>query len=175
MRDERDNRLNRTDNPSANPDPITHAPGAHPVGTGIGAAAGGVAGVGGAVAAGAMAGSVAGPVGTAVGAAIGAVAGGLIGKGVSEAINPTEEDEFWRQNYATRPYAQPGSTYDSYRPAYQYGWSSRSHYVDKKFDDVEPTLSQDWENRKGDSHLNWSQARNAVRDAWDRVDARHRP
>ena len=44
---------------SANLDPITGAPGAHPVGTGIGAAAGGVA-------AGAAVGSVAGPVGTVI-------------------------------------------------------------------------------------------------------------
>jgi hypothetical protein len=168
-------RIERTENPAANPDPITAAPGSHPVGTGIGAAAGGAAGVGGAIAAGAVAGSAAGPIGTAVGAAVGAVAGGLIGKGVAEAVNPTLEDEYWRQNYATRTYAQPGTSYEDYRPAYEYGWSCRTRYVDKNFDDVEPTLGQDWENRKGDSHLNWSQARNAVRDAWDRVDARHRP
>ena len=42
-----------------NPDPITNAPGAHPVGVGIGAAAGGAA-------TGAVAGAVAGPVGAAV-------------------------------------------------------------------------------------------------------------
>ena len=67
---------------SANRDPLTGAPGAHPIGTGVGAAAGGVA-------AGAAVGSVAGPVGTVVGAAVGAVAGGLAGKGVAESIDPT--------------------------------------------------------------------------------------
>lgn len=67
---------------SANLDPLTGAPGAHPVGTGVGAAAGGIA-------AGAAAGSVAGPVGTVVGAAIGAVAGGMAGKGVAETVDPT--------------------------------------------------------------------------------------
>jgi len=170
-----DKDIDRTNDPAANPDPITKAPGAHPVGTGVGAAAGGVAGVGGAMAAGAIAGSAVGPIGTAVGAAVGAVAGGLIGKGVAESVNPTEEHEYWRQNYATRPYAQPGTAYDEYAPAYQFGWESRTRAADKKFDDVEPTLGQDWENRRGDSHLNWSQARNAVRDAWDRVDARNRP
>lgn len=166
--------VDRDENPD-NRDPITNAPGAHPVGTGIGAAAGGAAGVGGAIAAGAIAGSAAGPVGAAVGAAIGAVAGGLIGKGVAEAVNPTEEHDYWRHNYVTRPYAQPGSSYNDYGPAYEYGWQSRSSHFGKKFDEVEPTLGQDWENRRGDSHLNWSQARNAVRDAWDRVDAKHRP
>src|SRR3954462_305775 len=133
----------RTNDPAANPDPITKAPGAHPVGTGVGAAAGGVAGVGGAIAAGAIAGSAAGPVGTAVGAAVGAVAGGLIGKGVAEAVNPTEEHEYWRQNYSNRPYAQPGTSYDEYAPAYQFGWESRTRAADKRFEDVEPTLGQD--------------------------------
>jgi hypothetical protein len=50
-----------------NLDPITGAPGAHPVGVGLGAAAGGIAG---GIAAGAAVGTVAaGPVGTVVGAA----------------------------------------------------------------------------------------------------------
>ena len=68
-----------------NRDPITGAPGAHPVGVGLGAAAGGIA-------AGAAAGTLAaGPVGTVVGAAVGAVAGGLGGKAVAEHFDPTIE------------------------------------------------------------------------------------
>src|SRR5678815_624399 len=77
----------------ANRDPISVAPGAHPVGTGLGAAAGGMA-------AGAAAGTVAGPVGTIAGAAIGAVVGGLAGKGVAEMFVPTAEEAYWAQNYA---------------------------------------------------------------------------
>src|SRR3954469_20482519 len=69
-----------------NPDPITGAPGSHPVGTGVGAAGGGAAG--------AAIGSMAGPIGTAVGAVVGAVAGGLAGKGAAEAIDPTAEDAY---------------------------------------------------------------------------------
>ena len=68
-----------------NRDPITGAPGAHPVGVGLGAAAGGIA-------AGAAAGTLAaGPVGTVVGAAVGAVAGGLGGNAVAEHFDPTME------------------------------------------------------------------------------------
>jgi ElaB/YqjD/DUF883 family membrane-anchored ribosome-binding protein len=71
--------------PETNPDPITGAPGAHPVGVGLGAAAGGIA-------AGAAAGTfAAGPIGTVVGAAIGAVVGGLAGKGAAESVNPTKD------------------------------------------------------------------------------------
>jgi phage tail tape-measure protein len=68
-----------------NRDPITGAPGAHPVGVSLGAAAGGIA-------AGAAAGTVAaGQVGTVMGAAVGAIAGGLGGKAVAEHFDPTVE------------------------------------------------------------------------------------
>src|ERR1700674_930402 len=69
-----------------NRDPITGAPGAHPLGVGLGAAAGGIAG---GIAAGAAGGTAAGPVGTVVGAAVGAIAGGLGGKAVAEHLDPT--------------------------------------------------------------------------------------
>ena len=79
----------KTKEAGTNRDPITGAPGAHPVGVGLGAAAGGIAG---GIAAGAAVGTVAaGPVGTAVGAAVGAIAGGLGGKAVAEKLDPTVE------------------------------------------------------------------------------------
>ena len=87
----------------------------HPVGSGTGAAAGAATGA-------AVGTAVGGPgVGTLVGAAVGAVAGGLVGHGVAEAINPTEEDAYWRENYSKRPYAQGGRSYEHYQPAYKYG------------------------------------------------------
>ena len=63
---------------SMNLDPITNAPGAHPVGTGVGAMGG--------AAAGAAAGAFGGPVGAVVGGVVGAVAGGLGGKAVAESV-----------------------------------------------------------------------------------------
>lgn len=85
-----DNDNDKTRHAGTNPDPITGAPGAHPVGVGLGAAAGGIAG---GIAAGAAVGTVAaGPVGTVVGAAVGAIAGGLGGKAVAEHFDPTAEE-----------------------------------------------------------------------------------
>jgi outer membrane lipoprotein SlyB len=75
----------QTPGDDAHRDPISGAPGAHPVGTGLGAALGGAA-------AGAVAGGIVGPVGTAVVAAVGAVIGGLAGKDFAETIDPTRED-----------------------------------------------------------------------------------
>lgn len=145
----------------ANRDPITGAPGSHPVGTGLGAAAGGLA-------AGAAAGTVAGPVGTLVGAAIGAIAGGLAGKGVAEMIDPTAEDAYWRDNFASRPYAGD-STYDELGPAYRYGVDAYGKYPNRSFDDVERDLGADWDKAKGSSTLEWDRAKLAAKDSWQRV------
>ena len=147
---------------STNRDPITGAPGAHPIGTGVGAAAGGMA-------AGAAAGTVAGPVGTVIGAAVGAVVGGLAGKGVAEKIDPTLEEAYWRENYVKRPYVTKGATFDDYGPAYRYGIDNYSKYPGKKFEDVEADLNRDWQRAKGKSSLAWDNAKYAAKDSWQRV------
>ena len=167
MADDRDKKLN-PDAPDSNPDLITGSPGSHPVGTGVGAASAGAAG--------AAIGAVAGPVGAAVGAVVGAVAGGLAGKGVAEAVNPTAEDAYWRENYRNRPYVQSGKDYDEYRPAYQHGWESRARNPGREFEEVEPELRTDWESRqqagqgRSSSGMSWENAKGAARDAWDRAE-----
>jgi hypothetical protein len=148
--------------PDANRDPITGAPGAHPVGVGVGATGG--------AAAGAALGSLGGPVGTVVGAAIGGVAGGLAGKGVAEAVNPTVEDAHWRSTYPSRPYADTTADYDTYAPAYRYGWESASARRGRTFDEVEADLERGWDQAKGKSELGWEKAKHATRDAWHRVE-----
>lgn len=149
----------------SNPDPVTGEPGAHPVGTGVGAATGGTVGA-------VIGGAVGGPLGAMVGAAVGGIAGGLAGKGISESVNPTEEDAFWRDHYSTRPYAS-GRTYDQLQPAYRHGWEARTRYEDRSWNDVEGDLERDWTQRHGATGLAWNDAKNATRDAWNRVEARH--
>jgi phage tail tape-measure protein len=151
--------------PQADPehrDPITHSPGAHPVGVGAGAASAGVAGA-------ALGGAVAGPVGAVVGAAVGAVAGGLGGKAAAEAVNPTVEDDWWRDNFASRSYAKSGESYERYRPAYQYGWQARMMHADADWSEIEPNLRAGWPEARGDSTLEWTDAQHAAKDAWDRI------
>src|SRR3989344_2543988 len=60
------------------------------------------------------------PVGTGVGAALGGAA--------AEAVNPTEEDAYWRESFHREPYYVGGRTYEQYRPAYELGWSSVGRY-----------------------------------------------
>jgi uncharacterized protein (TIGR02271 family) len=86
MIDIRDNQDNENETNDANRDPLSGAPGAHPVGTGVGAAGG--AGAGAAI------GAMGGPIGSGVGAAIGGLVGGLAGKGAGEAMNPTNLEDF---------------------------------------------------------------------------------
>src|SRR3954471_18014388 len=158
-----DNRkdMDRMDNPDRNPDPITGAPGSHPVGTGVGAAAAGAAGA----AIGSFVPGAGTVVGGAVGAVVGAVAGGLAGKGIAEAIDPTEEDAYWRNEYRNRPYYQAGADYDQYEPAYRYGYTSAATYHGRQWDEVETDLSRDWDRNRGKSSMSWGQAKTATRDA----------
>lgn len=146
-----------------NLDPISGAPGAHPVGVGVGAATAGATG--------AAIGMAAGPVGAAVGAAVGAVAGGLIGKGVAEAIDPTAEEAYWRDRYHTEEYYDKGLTYEDYQPAYRTGYTGYGkHGVEgRDFDAAEAELEREYNESRGSSRLEWEKAKAASRAAWDRA------
>jgi hypothetical protein len=145
-------------------DPVTGAPGFHPVGTGLGAAAGGVA-------AGAAVGSVAGPVGTVIGAAVGALAGGLVGKGIAEQIDPSVEDAYWRDNFLERDYIDDPAEarYADYGPAYRYGVDAYGRNAGRDYDTLEPELASGWDSARGESRLHWDDAKHATRDAWHRL------
>ena len=159
-REDRD--LNRAldDQRDMNRDPITDAPGAHPVGTGIGAPGGAGGGAG--------AGAIGGPIGLAVGGVIGAVVGGLAGKAAAEAVNPTAEEDHWREHYTGEPYYEQGRSFDDYGPAYRLGATGRARHED--WDQAEPRLRSEWEATRGSSTLDWDRARPATRAAWERVD-----
>lgn len=143
-----------------NPDPLTDAPGSHPIETGIGAAAAGAA-------SGLAVGAVAGPVGAAVGAAAGAIAGGLAGKGIGELIDPTTEDNWLREQFGSRSYVEQGDTFETHVPAYRYGAEAEAAFGDEAFENVEPRLQSGWGNDNR-SNLTWERARGAVRDAYER-------
>jgi uncharacterized protein YcfJ len=146
-----------------NRDPITGAPGAHPVGTGVGAASGAAAGA-------AIGTAVGGPIGAGVGIVAGAVIGGLAGKGAAEAIDPTAEDAYWRENYRNRDYVVRGSTYETYQPAYRVGYEGYARNRGRRYEEVEQELQREYEQSSGRTGLAWDKARHAARDAWQRLD-----
>ncbi len=154
--------MNNPEDKDLNRDPITGEPGSHPVGTGVGAAGGGAAG--------AAIGAIGGPVGAAVGAAVGAIAGGLAGHGVAEAIDPTAEDAYWRENYRNESYVREDLDYNQYEPAYRTGYTGRGKYHDRKWEAAESDLARDYESSRGNSKLEWEDAKHATKAAWHRVE-----
>ena len=158
--------MNNPEKPKdTNPDPITGAPGSHPVGTGVGAAGAGATGA-------AIGAAVGGPVGAVVGAAVGAVAGGLAGKGAAEVIDPTVEDAYWREAHPTADYAEKDYSFDDYAPAYRTGYEGYSQHraAGTTFAQAETELAASYESAKGSSRLGWDKAKHATRAAWDRVE-----
>jgi hypothetical protein len=145
-------------------DPLEGDPGAHPAATASGAVIGGAAG--------AAMGAIAGPVGAVLGAGIGAVAGRLAGRGIGEAVNPTEEETYWRQQFAGTEHARRGRTFEACQSAYRYGWESCLRHGGRSFDEVEDELGREWDSHRGRSDLGWMEARPAARDAWSRVQGR---
>lgn len=153
--------------PASNPDPITGAPGAHPVGTAVGSASG--------AGAGALAGAlVGGPIGAVVGAVAGAVVGAAGGHAVGEAVDPTIERDYWHVNYMTRPYYKQGRSFGDYEDAYRYGWENATMPGEMTFEEAEKAhLSGGWMAARGESLHPWDEVREATRDAWTR--ARRKP
>jgi hypothetical protein len=156
--------------PGPNLDPITGTRGSHPIGVGVGAATAGV--VGGVI--GSAVPVVGTAVGVAVGTAVGAVIGGYAGKGAAETLFPTEEEVYWREAHAERPYYDESNpfTFDQdYLAAYRFGYINSYAYGTLAFDDVEDQLRQTWDQSRDSSRLDWSHARDAARDAWHRARA----
>ena len=89
--------------------------------------------------------------------------------GAAEGIDPTREDAYWRENFAGRAYVEQGASFGDYGPAYGFGVASYGRYPGRSFEDVEPEMSGAWIGSRGGSSLSWDRAKQAVRDAWNRV------
>ncbi|MDQ6861810.1 MAG: hypothetical protein M3032_11725 [Verrucomicrobiota bacterium] len=144
-----------------NPDPITGEPGSHPIGTGVGTASGGLAGA-------AIGAAVGGPAGAAIGAVVGGVVGAYSGRGVAEAVNHTEEDNYWRDNHAKQDWAGD-STYEHFAPAYRTGHEGAVKYAGRHYHEIEMDLARDYEKNDANPAIPWDRARPAVKAAWDRL------
>ena len=81
------------------------------------------------------------------------------------------EDNYWAENFSSRPYALGPDYYDRFRPAYRYGFESARDSLGRSWDDAEPDLRSGWERYQEESGTPslWDEIKAAVRDAWDRV------
>ncbi len=142
-----------------NPDPITDAPGSHPIETGVGAVLGGAAS---GLAVGTL---TAGPIGAVGGAIIGgALAGGLAGKGVGELIDPTTEDNWIREWLAGRSEPPTEENLHAQRRGFRFGAMAHRQYPGKRFEDVAPELRTAWE---GAETMAWERVQVSVRSGFE--------
>lgn len=81
------------------------------------------------------------------------------------------EDNYWFENFSSRPYALGADFYDRFRPAFRYGFDSAHHHMGRSWGDAEPDLQQGWDRyeHRGEHQSTWDEIKAAVRDAWDRV------
>ena len=79
------------------------------------------------------------------------------------------EEEYWRNNYSTRPYAVNHMDFEFWQPGYRYGYDSAMKYQGRKWHDVEADLKSGWDRVEHRGKTTWEQIKDAVRDGWDRV------
>jgi hypothetical protein len=79
------------------------------------------------------------------------------------------EETYWRNNYASRPYARQGTDFDYWSPAYRYGYDSAQRFQGHQWDEVESDLRSGWDQYEHRGRTTWEQMKDAVRDGWDRI------
>jgi hypothetical protein len=79
------------------------------------------------------------------------------------------EENYWHENFSSRPYALGPDFYDRFRPAYRYGFESANHHLGRSWDEAEPDLRRGWESYPHRGPSPWDEIKDAVRDAWDRI------
>jgi hypothetical protein len=81
------------------------------------------------------------------------------------------EDNYWFENFTSRPYAMGPDFYDRFRPAYRYGFESAQHHAGRSWEDAENDLRQGWDRYepRSENPSTWDEIKDAVRDAWNRV------
>jgi uncharacterized protein (TIGR02271 family) len=95
-----------------------------------------------------------------------------LGEGRTKARSgPNDINEDFR-NHFTSYYGSSGDTYETYEPAYRYGYDTASdpRYRGKDFSQVETDLRSDYERRYPNS--TWEKIKDSVRYGWDKVTGR---
>ena len=84
----------------------------------------------------------------------------------------TTEEQYWRNNWNSRPYVSADRGYEYYQPGYRYGFESANRYRGRNWNDVEGDLRSGWDRVENRGQSTWENVKDAVRDAWDRVRGR---
>jgi hypothetical protein len=81
-----------------------------------------------------------------------------------------EDDRHWRETHGKQASANAASSYEEYQPAYRYGTDAAHRHQGKTWDAASADLESGWDKAKGESSLTWAHVKDAVRDAWHRVE-----
>ena len=91
-------------------------------------------------------------------------------KAAHQKIDPSTENNYWKNQYENESYYEAGRKFDDYEGAYRTGYEGYGRYGDRGFERAENELKSDYERIKGNSQLAWDKAKNAVKAAWHRVE-----
>lgn len=97
--------------------------------------------------------------------------GVLVRKSDTQAIDLSVEEAYWKEKYKTRPYYTESREYDDYAIAFHYGWESaaKPENAGRKFEEIEPELERHWSSYTDSNKNTWSDFKDAIRDAYDRI------
>ena len=78
-------------------------------------------------------------------------------------------DDYFRKDFTTRYGSTSGATYDTYQPAYKYGYemSNDSRYKGKSFSAIESDLRSDYGRRYPNS--TWDKMKDAIQSGWNGI------
>ena len=84
----------------------------------------------------------------------------------------SDDDDSYYRNHYTSTYGTSGESYDTYRPAYEYGSSMHRNpqYSNRAWDDeLENELRSGWQSRYPGGPSTWDKVKEAVRHGWNRL------
>jgi uncharacterized protein (TIGR02271 family) len=89
-------------------------------------------------------------------------------------VRSTEFDDDFRNDFSTRYGSVRGASYDTYAPAYQYGYTSASdsRFQGRSWDEVRDDVRTDY--MRNNPNSKWEQVQDAVRYGWEKVTRQRR-
>lgn len=141
----------------------THQP--DPLVTTGGALTGGVVG--------AVIGSALGPLGAAIGAAAGSLTGGAAGEHIGETMDHRSDLVYFSEHFSEQAYYVSEMEWPDYEAAYRYACDTYSTHAQLSPDAAQAELKIGWSHYNQHSHLTWPQAWQAIRHAWEVLDAKN--
>ncbi|MDX2028911.1 MAG: hypothetical protein SFW62_09810 [Alphaproteobacteria bacterium] len=84
--------------------------------------------------------------------------------------NWTTENQYWRNEYSSRPYYSRSVDYSAYEPAYQYGVTAYRQNNGMPYSELDKErMRAGWDQARGSSTLTWDQAERATQDSYVRL------